>query len=74
MSMGIVDTEEGQRIILNADGHNIIDVVDKINYSVSGNTRQIAAEALRPVKEAGYISFIVYSTVANENDAYMEIK
>lgn len=73
ISVGIVDSEKGPRAILNVDGHNIIDVTDSINYSVSGNVRTIT-EPLEKVTEQGYTSFIVYSTSEKENEAYMKLK
>ena len=73
VSVGITDTEKGPRAILNVDGHNIIDVTDSINYSVSGNVRTIT-EPLAKITEQGYASFVVYSTSAKESEAYMKLK
>lgn len=73
ISVGVFETEEGPRAILNIDGHNVIDVIDKVNYSVSGTTRTLS-EPLEKITENGYFSFTLYSSQANEASAYMKIK
>lgn len=73
ITVGVVDTADGPRAILNVDGNKVIDAVDKINYSVSGNTRTIG-EKLPDVTEKGYISFVLYSTANGAQDAYFKIK
>ncbi len=74
ISIGIIDTEDGPRCIVNSDGHNIIDVVDKINYSVSGTSRAMLDKPLPPVAEEGYISFVCYTSAAGEDSAYVKIR
>lgn len=71
--MGIVDSDDGPRAILNVDNVNVIDAVDKINYSVSGTTR-IISDKLDNVTEPGYVSFTLYSTAKGASDAYFKMK
>lgn len=73
ITVGVVDTPDGVRAILNVDGNKVIDAVDKINYSVSGNTRTIS-EKLPDITDKGYISFVLYSTANGAKDAYFKIK
>lgn len=73
ISLGIIDSEDGPRAIFNVDNHNIIDAVDKINYSVSGTTRTIS-EKLDNITDPGYVSFTLYSTANGAADAYIKMK
>lgn len=73
ISVGIVDSDDGPRAILNVDNVNVIDAVDKINYSVSGTTR-IISDKLDNVTEPGYVSFTLYSTAKGASDAYFKMK
>lgn len=73
VSVGVIDTEEGPRAVLNINGHSVIDAVDKINYSVSGNTRTMG-DKLANITEKGYISFVLYSSAAGASSAYFKLK
>lgn len=73
ISLGIIDSEDGPRAILNVDNHNVIDAVDKINYSVTGTTRTIS-DKLDNITEPGYVSFTLYSTANGAADAYIKMK
>ena len=73
VSIGVIDSAEGPRAILNVDNHNVIDVVDKINYSVSGNTRTMI-DKLDGITGEGYVSFTLYSTDKGADGAYFKLK
>ncbi len=73
VSVGAVTNDDGSvRIVINSDGKNIVDVLDRVNYSLAGTTRNIVNPSYDPIKQDGYFSFGIFAN--NFSGAYAEIR